>query len=146
MASWTSTQGQQSEIQIENRTTTFRCQVFQHTFAHEGRPIPLDWSYWLNSGRRDGLVLFGRLAEIWGNFVHSNCITQAQRFVTGALQLYPDHTENLLRSFWMRSWGIKSGCFSQNININCQLHQPTIKMDYFSSQARTKMFIRQRTW
>ena len=42
--------------------------------------------------------------------------TQAQRFVTGALQLYPDHTENLLRSFWMRSWGeIKSGCFSQNI-------------------------------
>jgi len=30
---------------------------------------------------------------------------QAQRFVTGALQLYPNHTENLLRSFWMRSWG-----------------------------------------
>jgi len=30
---------------------------------------------------------------------------QAQRFVTGALQLYPEHTENLLRSFWMRSWG-----------------------------------------
>merc|ERR1711971_1208097 len=30
---------------------------------------------------------------------------QAQRFVTGALQLYPEHTENLLRSFWRRSWG-----------------------------------------
>jgi len=30
---------------------------------------------------------------------------QAQRFVTGALQLYPEHAENLLRSFWMRSWG-----------------------------------------
>ena len=144
MASWISTQGQQSEIQVENFTNSFLCQVFQHTFEHEGGPIPFDWSYRLNSG--DGLVLFSRLAELWGNFDQTNCITQAQRFVTGALQLYPDHTENLLRSFWMRSWGIKSGCFSQNININCQLHQPTIKMDDFSPQARTKMFIRQRTW
>ena len=38
---------------------------------------------------------------------HSVTLFQAQRFVTGALQLYPNHTENLLRSFWMRSWGEK---------------------------------------
>ena len=53
---------------------------------------------------------------------HSVTLFQAQRFVTGALQLYPNHTENLLRSFWMRSWGEKI--------MNLLLRTSTLKSKY----------------
>ena len=53
---------------------------------------------------------------------HSVTLFQAQRFVTGALQLYPNHTENLLRSFWMRSWGEKI--------MNLLLRTLTLKSKY----------------
>ena len=71
-------------------------QVLQHPFENEGRPLPFNWGYWLNPGEESVVH------PIFSCYVSQS---QAQRFVTGALQLYPEHTENLLRSFWMRSWG-----------------------------------------
>ena len=71
------------------------------------------------------------LQSIWSSILwnrdivtlfHSVTLFQAQRFVTGALQLYPNHTENLLRSFWMRSWGEKI--------MNLLLRTSTLKSKY----------------
>ena len=98
MGLWTLTKGQQSETPglYIGLKTLFSFRYFN---------IPLKM-------KDDPFRLIGVIGSIQvkKSVVHpifSCCVSQsqAQRFVTGALQLYPEHTENLLRSFWMRSWG-----------------------------------------
>ena len=98
MGLWILTQGQQSE--------TPRLYIGLKTlFSFRYFNIPLKM-------KDDPFRLIGVIGSIQVKksgvhpiFSCSASQSQAQRFVTGALQLYPEHTENLLRSFWMRSWG-----------------------------------------